>query len=344
MKTHRFSAVLAFFMAVAGLAATPVVQAGPTLDAVKARGKVICAANGNRAGFSSLNSKGEWTGLDVDTCKAVAAAVLGDSSKVQFVKATNQTRLTLLQTGDVDLTVANVTWTLSRDASIGLDFAPTTFYDGQAFMASRKSRVKNVKELDGASLCVLPGSTSAEVANDVARKYNLHFKPIVIADQKEMNTAFFGGRCDVAIQSTSGLAADRAAAASNPDDWVILPGIFGKDPEGPVVRQGDPQWKDVVNWVIFAMIEAEESGVTSKNVDEMRKSADANIQRLLGVKDGLGEKLGLDNQWSYHVIKQVGNYGEVFDRNIGKASPFKLERGLNNLSTQGGLLYSPPFK
>jgi general L-amino acid transport system substrate-binding protein len=325
------------------LMAAPAAQAGPTLDAVKQRDQVICAVNGSRAGLSAVDSKGQWTGLDVATCRAVAAAVLGDSNKVQFVKTTTQTRFTLLQTGEVDLTAANATWTLSRDATLGLDFAPTTFYDGQGFMVSKKSGVKSVKELDGATICVRPGSTSEEVANDLARKFNLKFKLIVIADQKEVNTAFFGGRCDAAVQSTAGLAANRASAAATPDDWVILPGIYGKDPEGPIVRQGDAQWKDIVDWAVYALFEAEESGVTSQNVDEMAKSADANIQRLLGVKGGLGTKLGLDDQWAHRIIKHVGNYEEIFERNLGKGSSFKLERGPNSLWTNGGLLYSPAF-
>jgi general L-amino acid transport system substrate-binding protein len=270
--------------------------------------------------------------------------VLGDSSKVQFFQTNTQTRFTILQTGDVDMTAANATWTLSRQAGLGLNFMPTTFYDAQGFMVNRKLGVKSVKDLDGATLCLRPGSTSAKVANDVSRKYGLHFDTDVISDQKEMNTAFFSGRCDVMVQSTAGLAANRAAAASNPDQWVILPEKFGKDPEGPVVRQGDPQWANIVQWTIFAMIQAEEAGVTSKNVNKKLQSKDTKIQRLLGVTGGLGKKLGLDDKWAYRVIKQVGNYGEVFKRNLGKDSQFKLKRGLNNLWTKGGLLYSPPFK
>jgi len=341
MKTRNAIGMMAGAL---GMALTMAAHAGPTLDAVKSRGKLICAVNGNRPGFSAIDSKGVWSGLDVDTCRAVAAAVLGDSNKVQYVKTTTQTRFTLLQTGDVDLTAANATWTLSRDATLGLDFAPTTFYDGQGFMVSKKAGVKSVKDLDGATICVRPGSTSEAVANDVARKYKLHFKMIVIADQKEVNTAFFGGRCDAAVQSTAGLASTRATVAANPNDWVILPGIYGKDPEGPVVRQGDAQWKDIVDWVVYALFDAEELGVTSANADAMMKSPDAGVQRLLGVKGGLGAKLGLDNAWSYRIIKQVGNYGEIFERNIGKNSPLKLERGVNALWTQGGLLYSPAFE
>jgi general L-amino acid transport system substrate-binding protein len=320
------------------------VYAATTVDAIKARGKVICGVNGNRAGFSALDSKGQWAGMDVDTCKAIAAAVLGDKDKVQFVKTTTQTRFTALQTGEVDVLTRNVTWTLSRDSKLGIDFVAPTFYDGQGFMVPKKLGVKSVKELDGATVCVLPGSTSEKVAADVFRANGLKYKPVVIESKKELNTAFFGGRCDVHVQSTSGLSSARATVASNPDDYIILPGVYGKDPMGPVVRQGDPQWKDIVAWTVYAMMEAEESGVTSKNVDEFLKSKDANIARLLGNKDSLGKDLGLDNQWAYRVVKQVGNYGEVYDRNVGKDSPLKLSRGINDLWTRGGLLYAPPFK
>lgn len=319
-------------------------QAGATIDAVKARGHVVCAANGNRMGISALDSKGEWQGLDVDTCRAVAAAVLGDAKKAQFLKTTSQTRFTVLQTGEVDIMTANATWTLSRDTKLGVDFVTPTFHDGQGFMINKRIGVKSVKELNGATVCVTPGSTSEKVAGDVSRMYNMKLTTIVIENMKELNTAFFSGRCDVHIQSTSGLSANRAAVATNPDDFIILPGIFGKDPMGPVVRQGDDQWRDIVNWTVFAMIGAEELGITSKNVDDMLKSKDPEIQRFLGVKDKLGEALGLDNQWAYRIVKQVGNYGEVFERNVGMGSPLKLARGINSLWTNGGLLISPPFK
>lgn len=320
------------------------VYAATTVDAIKARGMVICGVNGNRAGFSALDSKGQWAGMDVDTCKAIAAAVLGNKDKVQFVKTTTQTRFTALQTGEVDVLTRNVTWTLSRDSKLGIDFVAPTFYDGQGFMVPTKLGVKSVKELDGATVCVLPGSTSEKVAADVFRANGLKYKPVVIESKKELNTAFFGGRCDVHVQSTSGLSSARATVASNPDDYIILPGVYGKDPMGPVVRQGDPQWKDIVAWTVYAMMEAEENEITSKNVDKFLKSKDANIARLLGDKDSLGKDLGLDNQWAYRIIKQVGNYGEVFDRNVGKDSPLKLSRGINDLWTRGGLLYAPPFK
>lgn len=336
--------VTVILLAVASVfAMNPSATAGPTLDAVKGRGKLVCAANGNRAGFSALDSQGEWKGMDVDTCRALAAAVLGDAGKVEFLKTTTQTRFTVLQTGEVDVTSANATWTLSRDAKLGVDFVTPTFYDGQGFMVSTKLGVKSVKEMNDATVCVLPGSTSEKVAAEVAQANNITFKMVVIENQKELNTAFFSGRCDAHVQTTSGLAANRSAAASNPDEYVILPGVHGKDPMGPVVRQGDAQWRDIVNWTVFALFEAEEKGVTSKNVDDMLKSNDEGIQRLLGVKGSLGKDLGLDDQWAYRMVKQVGNYGEIFERNVGKASVMKMERGLNDLWTRGGLLYSPPF-
>ena len=321
-----------------------VAAAGPTVDTIKARGAVICGVNGNRAGFSALDSRGEWAGMDVDTCKAIAAAVLGDKNKVQFVKTTSQTRFTALQTGEIDVLTRNVTWTLSRDAKLGLDFVAPTFYDGQGFMVNKNSGAKEVKDLGGASVCVLPGSTSEKVAADVFKANGLDYTPVVIESKKELNTAFFGGRCDVHVQSTSGLSSARATVAANPDDYIILPGIFGKDPMGPVVRQGDAQWRDIVAWSVYAMMTAEELGVTSANADKMKSSTDAETARLLGTKGELGATLGLDADWAYRIVSQIGNYGEVFDRNVGAGSPLKLERGVNALWTQGGLLYSPPFK
>ena len=319
-------------------------KAGPTLDAVVERGAVICGVNGNRAGFSALDSRGEWSGMDVDTCKAIAAAVLGDGSKVQFVKTTSQTRFTALQTGEIDVLTRNVTWTLSRDAKLGIDFVAPTFYDGQGFMVNRNTGAESVKDLDGATVCVLPGSTSEKVAADVFRANGLSYTPVVIESKKELNTAFFGGRCDVHVQSTSGLSSARATVAPNPDDYIILPGVYGKDPMGPVVRQGDAQWRDIVAWSVYAMMSAEELGVTSANADDMKASTDAETVRLLGGKGNLGETLGLDNDWAYRIVKHVGNYGEVFERNVGDGSPLKLARGINSLWTQGGLLYAPPFK
>lgn len=318
-----------------------VAHAADTLKAVKDRGAVVCGV-GDRPGLSALNSKGEWEGLDVDTCKAIAAAVLGDKNKVQFVKTTNQTRFTALQSGEIDVLLKNVTWTLSRDTEVGVDFVAPTFYDGQGFMVPKSLGVKSVKELDGATVCVLPGSTSEKIVHDVFAKNGLKYTPIVIQTQAEINTAYFNGRCDVHIQSTSGLSSTRATSA-HPDEHVILPGVYGKDPMGPVVRQDDPRWRDIVAWTVYAMLEAEESGVTSQNVDEMKKSGDANIKRLLGVEGKLGKGMGLPDDWAYQVIKQEGNYGELFERNLGEGTPFKMQRGINALWTEGGLMYAPPF-
>lgn len=332
---------LAACLVLLATASLPVVAG--TLDTVRKNGAVSCAVNGSRPGFSSVDSKSVWSGLDVDTCRAIAAAVFGDASKVKYLKTNNQTRLTALQTGEVDVTLANVTWTRGRDTDLGLDFVSPTFYDGQGLMVPKALGVKSAKDLDGASVCVRPGSTSERVVADIQKKYKIALKLVVIEDQKEINTAYFGGRCDVMVQSASGLSSTRAAVASNPADHVILPELFGKDPMGPVVRQDDPQWRDIVQWAVFTLFQAEESGVTSKNIDEMKTSTDPAVRRLLGLEDAGGKNLGLDPAWTYNVIKQVGNYGEVFDRNAGKESPLKLERGLNAQYTEGGLIYAPPL-
>ncbi|MDA8587137.1 amino acid ABC transporter substrate-binding protein [Rhodobacteraceae bacterium] len=331
-------------LASGALVSTAAAEDGSTAASVKSKGVVSCAANGGRQGMSSLDSQGNWVGLDVDTCRAVAAAVLGDSDAINMVKATTQTRFPMLQTGEVDIVTANATWTLSRDAELGLDFTVTTFYDGQGFMVPKDLGVKDVSELDGADLCVPPGSNSEKVAADVAQSNNISFNPIVIEDQSELQKAFFNGRCDVHILSTSGLAAARSSLADNPDDWIILPGIYGKDPMGPAVRQDDRNWRDIVDWSIYAMIAAEEHGVTSANVDEMKSSGNPEVEQLLGVSGDLGSKLGLDSEWAYRIIKNVGSYGEVYDRNFGDGSPLKLARGLNGLAADGGMMYSPPFK
>lgn len=325
----------------AGLAAGAA-SAG-TLDVVKQRDALICGVHGSRAGFSIVDSQGNWSGLDIDTCRAIAAAVLGDPNKTRYVKTTAQTRFPVLQTGEVDVSTNNVTWTLMRDTSLGFDFAPTTFYDAQGFMVPKSLNAKSVKDLDGATVCVAPGSTSEKVLADVFRRHNMKYTPIVIDKPQELSQAFFSGRCDVNVQSTSGLSAQRAVFASNAADWVILPEVYGKDPMGPVVRHGDNQWKDIVTWVVYLFMEAEEMGVTQANVDAMVKSEDPAIRRMLGEIPGLGKALGLDEKWGYRVIKAVGNYAEIYDRSFGAKSPFKLERGLNRLWSDGGLLYSPPM-
>lgn len=326
-----------------GLASLAQDAGATTLETVKQRGTLICGIHGGRAGFSVLDSQSRWAGIDIDTCRAVAAAVLGDASKTQFVRTTAQSRFPALQTGEVDVLTNNVTVTLLRDTNLGFDFGPVTFYDAQGFMVPRSLGAKSVKDLDGATVCVAPGSTSEKVVADVFRQHNMQYRAVVIDKPQELSQAFFSGRCDVNVQTTSGLASQRSIFAANPDDYVFLPEIAGKDPMGPVVRHGDNQWKDIVTWVVYAMIEAEEAGVTSDNVDSFKDTTDQNIRRLLGITPGLGRALGLDDEWAYRLIKQVGNYAEVYERSFGEQSALKLPRGINNLWTRGGLLYSPPF-
>ncbi len=326
------------------VAGGPAAFAGATLDAARSRGAVICAVNTGLAGFALPDREGNYQGLDADICRAIGAAVLGDAHKVKFVPATAQQRFTLLQTGEVDVLVRNTTWTLLRDTENGLTFAPVTYYDGQGFMVAKKLGVKSAKELDGATICVQPGTTTELNLADYFRTNHLSFKPLVIEKLDEVENAFFSGRCDAYTTDRSGLAATRAAKAPNPDDYVILPEIISKEPLAPAVRHGDDEWFDVVKWTVFAMIAAEEKGITAANVDEMMKSDDPEVKRMLGVSPGMGKALHLDERWAYNVVKQVGNYGEAFERNVGARSPLKLARGLNALWTEGGLMYAMPFR
>jgi general L-amino acid transport system substrate-binding protein len=319
--------------------------AGKDLDAVKARGKLICGvAAGGLAGFMLADSQGRWTGLDVDICRAVSAAIFGDSEQVKYMPVSPQQRFTALQSGEVDLLSNNTTWTLTRDTALGLDFVGITYYDGQGFMVNKKLGVKSAKELNGATVCVPSGSTTELNLADYFRANKMSLKPVVYDDVDLIRGAFFAGRCDVYTGDRVRLYATRAANAPNPDDYVILPETISKEPLGPVVRHGDNQFADVVRWVQFAMLEAEEYGITSKNVDEMLKSDDPAIKRILGVTPGMGKALGVDEKWVYAIVKQVGNYGEAFDRNLGMQSPLKIERGLNKLWKDGGLQYAPPIR
>jgi general L-amino acid transport system substrate-binding protein len=338
----RTLAVTAATVALAGFAT--VAHAGKDLDAIKARGQVLCGVSTGLAGFSLADSKGEWAGLDVDVCKAVAAALLGDAKKVKFVPLSAQQRFTALQAGEVDILSRNTTITMTRDTSLGLDFTGVTYYDGQGFMVPKKLGVKSAKELKGATVCVQPGTTTELNLADYFRANKMDFKPVVIERLEEVEQAYFSGRCDVYTTDASGLAATRATRASNPEDHVILPEIISKEPLGPAVRHGDNQWADIVRWTFNAQLEAEEKGITSKNIDEMLKSGDPSIKRLLGVTPGMGKALGVDEDWVVKVIKQVGNYGEMFERNVGKNTPLKLDRGLNALWTQGGLQYAAPIR
>ena len=339
---NRYLAAGIAAVALTGIASAA--YAGKELDAIKARGQLICGVSTGVAGFAAADSQGKWTGIDVDVCRAVAAAIFGDADKVKFVPTTAQQRFTALQSGEVDLLVRTTTYTLTRDTALGFDFTGINYYDGQGFMVNKKLGVKSAKELNGATVCVQPGTTTELNLADYFRANKMTFKPVVIEKIEEVRAAFFAGRCDVFTTDASGLYATRAANAPNPDDYIILPEIISKEPLGPVVRHGDNQFADIVRWALFAMIEAEEYGITSKNIDEMMKSDNPTIKRILGVTPGMGKALGVDEKWVYNIVKQVGNYGESFDRNVGMGSPLKIERGLNNLWTKGGLQYAPPIR
>jgi len=317
--------------------------AGKDLDAVKKKGFIQVGVNGGVFGFGMPDSLGVWKGLDVDTAHAVAAAIFGDASKVKFTPLTAQQRFTALQTGEIDLLCRNATRTLTRETQLGLNFVHVNYYDGQGFMVPKQLGVKSATELDGATVCVLPGTTTEQNAADYFRANNMKWQPVVIESTTELAKTFFAGRCDVLTSDASQLAGTRAVAP-NPKDYMILPEIISKEPLSPAVRHGDDQFRDIVDFTVLALINAEELGITSKNVDAKMKSKDPAVMRFLGVTTGNGKALGLDEKWVYNVIKAVGNYGEMFDRNVGPDTTLGLERGLNALWTDGGLMYSPPFK
>ena len=318
--------------------------AGPALDAIKKRGQLVCGTNTGLGGFAIADSTGKWTGLDVDICKGIAAALLGDADKVKYVPLNTQQRFTALLSGEVDILSRNTTWTLSRDTDNGFNFTGVTYYDGQGFMVHKKHNVKSAKELNGATVCVQPGTTTELNLADYGRANNLQFKPVVIENMQEVNAAFFSGRCDAYTTDSSQLASIRRndAPRGTSDDYVILPELISKEPLGPAVRHGDDQWFDIVKWVVYALIEAEEYGVTQANVEQQAKtSTNPNIKRMLGTTPGMGKALGLPEDWALKAIKAVGNYGEVWQRNI---APLGIPRGLNNLWNKGGIMYAPPIR
>ena len=328
----------------AALAVAGPAYAGPTLDSVKQKGFVQCGVNTALAGFGAPNDKGEWSGLDVDLCRAIAAAVLGDATKVKYTPTTAKERFTALQSGEVDLLARNTTWTLSRDTGLGFDFAGVNYYDGQGFMVRESLGVKSAKELGGAAICVQTGTTTELNLTDYFRSNNLELKPVVFEKSEEARTAYDEGRCDAYTTDASGLAAERSVL-KNPAEHVILPEIISKEPLGPAVRHGDNEWGDVVRWTLNAMVIAEEFDVTSANVDKVKaESANPEVRRLLGVEGDMGQQLKLNPDWAYQIIKQVGNYGESFERNVGEKTPLRLSRGLNQLWSKGGLLYAPPVR
>ena len=323
--------------------ATPAyAQQQSTLDAVRSKGFVQCGVNGGAvAGFSAPDSQSVWKGIDVDLCRAVAAAVFGDAAKVRYTPLTAQQRFTALQSGEVDILSRNTTWTITRDTSLGLNFVGVNYYDGQGFMVHRKLNVKSAKQLNGATICVQPGTTTELNLSDYFRANKMSFKPVVIETLPEVLNAYFAGRCDVYTTDHSGLISTRASRAPKPEDHIILPEIISKEPLGPAVRHGDDRWFDIVKWSLFAMLEAEEMGITSKNIDQQAGSQNPTVQRFVGTSGDIGKMLGIDNKWSFNIIKQVGNYGESFDANL---KPLGFERGLNRLWNQGGLMYAPPIR
>jgi len=335
-------AIGAIFMLGTAFAAAPPAQgAQSTLDAVRSKGHVQCGVNTGLAGFSQPDSKGVWGGIDVDVCRAIAAAIFGDPNRVRYTPLTAQQRFTALQSGEVDILSRNTTWTLSRDTNLGLNFVGVNYYDGQGFMVPKKRGVKSAKQLSGATVCVQPGTTTELNLADYFRANKMTFKPVVIEKLEEVLNAYFAGRCDVFTTDVSGLVSVRASRAPNPAEHVILPEVISKEPLGPAVRHGDDRWYDVVKWSLFAMIEAEELGLNSRNIDQHLKSTNPAVQRIVGTSGDLGKMLGLDNRWAYNIVRHVGNYGESFDRNL---KPLGFERGLNRLWTDGGLMYAPPIR
>ncbi|MCF0252789.1 MAG: amino acid ABC transporter substrate-binding protein [Duodenibacillus sp.] len=331
-------------LAVALAAAALTAQAGPVLDAVKARGQLLCGVNTAAPGFSSVDSQGKWSGLDVDTCRAVAAAVLGDAGKVKFVPLSSSQRFTALQSGEVDMLSRNTTWTITRDASQGVVFAAINYYDGQGFMVPKKLGVKSAKQLNGITVCLQTGTSSVQAIADYFAANKMKYKSVMFETTELTQDAFIRGRCQLYTTDMSDLAGARTRAP-NPSDFVILPETISKEPLGPSVRRGDDEWFQIVRWSFYAMVEAEESGITKANVDELRaNSKNPQIQRIVGSGDDTGKLLGLDKDWSYRIVKQVGNYGESWTANFGPKTALNLPRALNNLWTQGGLMYAPPIR
>ena len=313
------------------------------LQTVKDRGYLICGVNAGLPGFSAADEEGNWTGLDVDFCRAVSAAVFGDASKVEFVGLNSAQRFPTLASREIDLLARNTTWTISRDVNLMFEFAGVNFYDGQGFMLPADLGITSATELDGAFVCITPETTSELNLNDYFAENNMQYVSVPVEGNKEAKSKLFAGECDVFTTDASGLSSARAGAET-PSDWVVLPEIISKEPLGPLVRQGDQEWEDVVRWTHFIMVNAEEAGITSKNVDLMLTSKSKEVKRILGVEGYIGPMLGLGMKFGYNIIKQVGNYGESFERNVGEETPLALERGLNNLWNNGGILYVPPIR
>ena len=341
-KNQGFKALAAAGLSLAVLAPA---FAGKTLDAIKQRGQVVCGVNTGLAGFSAADSSGNWSGLDVDFCKAVAAATLGDATKVKYVPLNAQQRFTALQSGEIDMLSRNTTFTLTRDGSLGLHQTVVTYYDGQGFMVPVKSKIKSAKQLKGQTVCVQSGTTTEKNLTDYSRANNLGIKPVVFEKVEAATGAYFSGRCVAYTTDASGLASVRNKEAKNPTDHIILPELISKEPLGPMVRRGDDEWFAIVKWTVYGLLEAEEYGVTQANVDQLKTSAtDPVVQRLLGTTEDTGKLLGLDKEWMVRAIKATGNYGEIFERNVGPKSALGLPRGVNNQWNKGGLMYAYPIR
>jgi general L-amino acid transport system substrate-binding protein len=317
--------------------------AAQTLEDVRGKGYIQCGVSTGLAGFSNPDDQGEWTGIDVDYCRAMAAAIFGDADAVQYSPLSAVERFTALQSGEVDVLSRNTTWTMSRDTTLGLAFVGVTYYDGQGFMVPRDLDVTSALQLSGASVCVQSGTTTELNLTDYFNANNMTYNPVVFEGLEEVNAAYAAGRCDVYTTDQSGLYSIRLQL-ENPDDHVVLPEVISKEPLGPAVRQGDNEWFNIAKWTYYALVYAEELGVTSENIDEMMESEDPNIRRLVGTEGTFGEDIGLENDWAYNAIKLVGNYGEIFDRNVGPETPLAIERGLNALWTDGGLQYAMPIR
>jgi len=328
----------------AALLASPA-HAGKTLDDVRQRGQLVCGVSQGVAGMSQADSNGKWSGIDIDFCRAVAAAVIGDPEKVKYVPLTTAQRFTALQSGEIDVLSRNSTWTMSRDASLGIQFTGITYYDGQGFMVPVKSNIKSVEQLKGATICTQSGTTDEKNLSDYSRANKMNFKTVVYGTHDAVSGAYFSGRCVAVSHDVTSLASMRMAEAKDPNEHVILPGVISKEPLGPAVRRGDDDWAAINKWVLYGLIEAEEYGITQANVDKLlAESSDPTVLRILGKTEDSGKWIGLDNGWMVRAIKATGNYGEMFERNVGSASIVKLPRGLNSLWSKGGIMYAPPIR
>lgn len=318
-------------------------NAGANLDTIKKRGEILCGVTTGVAGFSIADSNGKWTGFDVDFCKAVASAVFGNANKVKYIPLTSQQRFTALQSGEIDILSRNTTWTMTRDTQLGLVFAGVTFYDGQGFLVEKKLNVKSAKELNGATVCMQTGTTTERNIAEYLNANKVKYKTVAIEEYAALKAAFIEGRCNVYSTDSSALAVLRVNDLKNPDEYVILNDIISKEPLGPAIRRGDDEWFSIVKWTYFALINAEEMNITSANIDTYKTSTLPAYKRFLGIDADFGKSMGVSADWSYQIIKQVGNYGEIYDRNVGKNSPLNIPRGLNRLWNAGGILYAPPI-